>query len=234
LAKKPTGPEAEWTSVKESAPGAPVPPNQGEPGPTVAAKPKKNADVAKSPESVPPEIETPLVLVNDEEIPEVVGMQREVAVETTPEALNVEHSEPASTGSVETETSTKQVSAKEVEMVEKQKNDTSDTSDTSDTREPRGTTVGPDPETQKLSDLEQDEQGEQGDADTEGRDLHAHCGKETQDFQRARVHQVFNILEDDVSRTRGDSSPNVLEVWKVEPQDSPLPESPRQGQCHVM
>jgi len=199
--------------------------------------------VAKSPESVPPEIETPLVLVNDEEIPEVgrfkiahideilhstcskfqcmvhfnlkrdperereesscfcetfqagylkqvVGMQREVAVETTPEALNVEHSEPASTGSVETETSTKQVSAKEVEMVEKQKNDTSDTSDTSDTREPRGTTVGPDPETQKLSDLEQDEQGEQGDADTEGRDLHAHCGKETQDFQRARVHQA--------------------------------------------
>jgi len=121
---------------------------------------------------------------------QVVGMQREVAVETTPEALNVEHSEPASTGSVETETSTKQVSAKEVETVEKQKNDTSDTSDTSDTREPRGTTVGPDPETQKLLDLEQDEQGEQGDADTEGQDLHAHCGKETQDFQRARVHQA--------------------------------------------
>ena len=121
---------------------------------------------------------------------QVVGMQREVAVETTPEALNVEHSEPASTGSVETETSAKQVSAKEVETVEKPKTDTSDTSDTSDTREPRGTTVGPDPETQKLSDLEQDEQGEQGDADTEGRDLHAHCGKETQGFQRARVHQA--------------------------------------------
>ena len=120
-------------------------------------------------------------------------MQREVAVETTPEALNVEHSEPASTGPVETETS-----AKQVETVE-QKTDTSDTSDTSDTREPHGTTVGPDPETQKLSDLEQDEQGEQGeqdeqgeqgDADTEGRDLHAHCGKETQDFQKARVHQA--------------------------------------------
>lgn len=122
---------------------------------------------------------------------QVVG-QREVAVETTPEALNVAHSEPASTGSVETETSAKQVSAKEVETVEQK----TDTSDTSDTREPRGTTVGPDPETQKLSDPEQDEQGEQdgqgeqGDADTEGRDLHAHCGKETQDFQRARVHQA--------------------------------------------
>eukprot|EP00435_Cladocopium_sp_Y103_P043271 s29_g12.t1 len=60
--------------------------------------------------------------------------------------------------------------------------------------------------------------------------------KETADFQaRARVHQVFNILDEEHrTRSRSDSSPRVLDIWKKTPDTPNSTESPKQGQCHIM
>ncbi|CAL1144541.1 unnamed protein product [Cladocopium goreaui] len=173
-----------------------------------------------SADAVPPEIEKPLVV--HEEIPEVTVEEHHEAPDDSPELRAPEEGYEA--------TPEVKVEGLAVEAVETS-GETHESAETPEAIDPTSEAKLPEP-------VEAAEPVEPAESAQVEAKLPVDPGPtaKTADFQaRARVHQVFNILDEEHrTRSRSDSSPRVLDIWKKTPDTPNSTESPKQGQCHIM
>lgn len=175
-----------------------------------------------SADAVPPEIEKPLVV--HEEIPEVTVEEHHEAPDNSPELRPEEGYEATPEVKVE---------GLAVEAVETsgETHESAETPEAIEAIDPTSEAKLPEP----AEAAEPVEPAESAQAEAK---LPVDPGPtaKTADFQaRARVHQVFNILDEEHrTRSRSDSSPRVLDIWKKTPDTPNSTESPKQGQCHIM